>query len=122
MINISRTAFTRRGCRPTSLRLNLFARRKPGQEVGKSGQHISELRNTFYSVNTPQIIGVGETRETAQVTSESKTNNSKNSAVVCGFVGSGARHRVWRFARILVSWAETDEDAALNPRYLHAVR
>ena len=87
MINISRTAFTRRGCRPTSLRLNLFARRKPGQEVGKSGQHNSELRNTFYSVNTPQIIGLGET---AQVTSESKTNNGgeKNSVAMCGFVGS----------------------------------
>lgn len=63
------SAFTRRGCRPTSLHLNMFARRKPGQEVGESGQDISKLYNTFYSVNTPQILGLGETRETAQVTS-----------------------------------------------------
>jgi hypothetical protein len=48
----------------------MFARRKPGQEVGESGQDISKLYNTFYSVNTPQILGLGETRETAQVTSE----------------------------------------------------
>lgn len=91
MINISRSAFTRGGCRPTSLRLNLFARRKPGQEVGKSGQHNSELRNTFYSVNTPLIIGLGETRETAQVTSESKTNKEKKlgrGVWVCRFLGA----------------------------------
>jgi hypothetical protein len=73
VINTARTAFTSSDCRPTSRRLYLFARRKPGQEVGKSGQHISELRNTFYSVKTPQILGLGETTETAQLTYDSKT-------------------------------------------------
>jgi hypothetical protein len=52
------------------MHLNLIARRKPGREVGKSGQDRSELRNTFYSVNTPKTLGFGGARETAQVTSE----------------------------------------------------